>query len=190
MAEVPSPVERLLGDYGGANAQTDRLTIVNQPVNVANFLLHPSTINQFDRKHFTGKVNEDGNKHLQRFLPMSNTLKIDGHTEEAKKLRMFPFALAEEAEEWFYSLPAGSITTWEEMEKAFMNEYFPASMFVNDLKIKTKQLIDTAAGGSTNFSTATGIKKIIEVIAANEHMELYDRCQRKPRRGYRFKAGN
>ncbi|XP_050897522.1 uncharacterized protein LOC127104379 [Lathyrus oleraceus] len=55
-------------------------------------------------------------------------------------------------------------------------------MFVNGLKIKTKQLIDTAASGSTNFSTAIGIKKIIEVIAANEHMELYDRCQSKPER--------
>ncbi|XP_050896758.1 uncharacterized protein LOC127103550 [Lathyrus oleraceus] len=53
-------------------------------------------------------------------------------------------------------------------------------MFMNGLKIKTKQLIDTAVDGSTNFSTATGIKKIIEAIAANEHMELYDRCQSKP----------
>ncbi|XP_050901426.1 uncharacterized protein LOC127108096 [Lathyrus oleraceus] len=119
---------------------------------------------------------------------MSNTLKIDGHTKEAKKLGMFSFTLAEETEEWFYSLPARSITTWEEMEKAFLNEYFPASvflrkryeMFVNGLKINTKQLIDTAAGGSTNFSTSSGIKKIIEAIAANEYMELYDRCQSKP----------
>ncbi|XP_050889367.1 uncharacterized protein LOC127094593 [Lathyrus oleraceus] len=139
---------------------------------------------------------------------------------------MFLFTLAEEAEEWFYSLPVGSITSWEEMEKAFLNEYFPASvflrkryeilnfkqkdgetlgdnykrlkivlvacpthnmdpteqmhMFVNGLKIKTKQLIDTTADASINFSTATGIKKIIEVIAANEHLELYNRCQSKP----------
>src|SRR4051812_17088077 len=134
---------------------------------------------------------------------------------------MFPFTISEDAEEWFYSLPAGSITTWQQMETTFLNEYFPASVyirkrydivnfkqkegeshgdaykrykrllvacpthnmdhteqmqvFVNGLKIKTKQLIDTAAGGSTNFSTATGIKKIIEAIAANEHLELYDR---------------
>ncbi|XP_050916511.1 uncharacterized protein LOC127131643 [Lathyrus oleraceus] len=53
-------------------------------------------------------------------------------------------------------------------------------MFVSGLKIKTKQSIDTAAGGSTNFSTTTGIKKIIEAIVANEHMELYDMCQSKP----------
>lgn len=52
-------------------------------------------------------------------------------------------------------------------------------MFVNSLKIMTKQLIDTAAGGSTNFSTATGIKKIIEALAANENLELYERCVSK-----------
>ncbi|XP_050890877.1 uncharacterized protein LOC127096336 [Lathyrus oleraceus] len=130
MGENPPPPKRLLGDYGGANAPTGRLTIVDQPVNVANFQLHPSTINQLERKHFTGKVNEDANKHLQRFLTMSNTLKIDGHTEEAKKLRMFSLTLAEEVKELFYSLPADSITSWEEMEKAFMNEYFPASVFL------------------------------------------------------------
>ena len=53
-------------------------------------------------------------------------------------------------------------------------------MFVNGLKINTKQLIDTAASGSTNFSTATSIKKIIEAIAANENLELYDICTSKP----------
>src|SRR3954469_4888449 len=225
MGEVPPP-ERLLGDYGARNTPGGRITIVNQPVNVPNFQLHPSTITQLERKPFTGKVNEDANKHLQRFLTMSTTLKIEVHTEEEKKLRMFPFTLVEELEEWFYSLPAGSITSWEEMEKAFLNEYFPGSVFlrkrneilnfkqkegeplgdaykrfkrilvacpthnmdhteqmqvfVNGLKIKTKQLIDTAAGGSTNFSTATGIKKIIEAIAANEHLELYDRSVSHP----------
>src|ERR1043165_6054555 len=112
------------------------------------------------------------------------------------------------------------------METAFLNEYFPASvfmrkryeilnfkqkegeslgdsfkrfkrllvacpthnldqteqmqMFANGLRIKTKQLIDTATGGSSNFSTATGIRKIIEAIAKNEHLELYDRVTSKP----------
>src|SRR3954468_9380079 len=112
------------------------------------------------------------------------------------------------------------------MEKGFLNEYFPASVFirkrydilnfkqkegqplgdsykrfkrilvacpthnmdkteqmqvfVNGLRMKTKQLINTAAGGSTNFTTASGIIKIIEAIAANEHLELYDRCASKP----------
>ena len=53
-------------------------------------------------------------------------------------------------------------------------------MFVNGLRIKTKQLIDITAGGSSNFSTTTGIKKITEAIAANEHLELYDRVASNP----------
>ena len=53
-------------------------------------------------------------------------------------------------------------------------------MFVNGLKINTKQLIDTADGGSTNFSIATSIKKIIKTIAENEHLELYDWSVSKP----------
>lgn len=36
--------EKLLGDYGRANFPNSRLTIVNQPVNVPNFQLHPTTI--------------------------------------------------------------------------------------------------------------------------------------------------
>jgi hypothetical protein len=43
-------------------------------------------------------------------MTMTTLLKIEGHSEEAKKLVMFPFTLSEDAEEWFYSLPAGSIT--------------------------------------------------------------------------------
>ena len=130
MAAAPPPVERLLGDYGGANAPPGRMTIVNQPVNVAHFQLHPSTIRQLERRPFAGKINEDANKHLQRFLTMTTSLKIEGHSEEAKKLVMFPFTLSEDAEEWFYSLPAGSITTWQQMETTFLNEYFPASVYI------------------------------------------------------------
>src|ERR1051325_10156555 len=202
------------------------MTIVNQPGNVAHFQLHPSTIRQLESKPFAGRINEDANKHLQRFLATTTSLKIEGHSEEAKRLVMFQFTLTDDAEEWFYLLPPGSITTWQEMETTFLNEYFPASVFirkrydivnfkqkegeslgdaykrfkrcltacpthnmdateqmqnfVNGLRLKTKQLIDTAAGGSTNFSTATGIRRIIEAIAANEHPELYDRTVNQP----------
>ena len=99
MGENSPPPERLLGDYGMTNALGGRLTIMNQPVNVPNFQLHPNTINQLERKPFLEKINEDANKHLERFLTMSTTLKIEGHAEEAKKLRMFPFTLSEDAEE-------------------------------------------------------------------------------------------
>ena len=61
-----------------------------------------------------------------------------------------------------------------------MDQTEQMQMFVNGLRINTNQLIDTAVGGSSNFTTATGIKKIIEAIVANEHLEMYDRATSKP----------
>lgn len=77
MGENPPPPERLLGDYGMTNASGGRLTIMNQSVNVPNFQLPPSTNNELERRPFSVKINEDANKHLQRFLTVSTTLKIE-----------------------------------------------------------------------------------------------------------------
>lgn len=77
------------------------------------FQLHPTTIRQLEKRPFTEKINEDANKHLQRFLTISTTLKIEGNSEEVKKLRMFSFTLSKDTDEWFYSLAVTSITTWE-----------------------------------------------------------------------------
>ena len=63
---------------------------------------------------------------------MSDTLKIEGHSEKAKKLIIFLFTLSKDAEEWFYSLPARSITTWEQMENTFLDEHFPASVYIRE----------------------------------------------------------
>jgi hypothetical protein len=60
-----------------------------------------------------------------------------------------------------------------------MDETEQMQMFVNGLRIQTRQILDSAAGGSANFATATGMKKIIEAIASNEHLELYDRVSSK-----------
>src|SRR3954465_5089823 len=125
MAADPPPAERLLGDYGRANALLGRMTIVNQPVNVAHFQLHPSTIRQLESKPFSRRINKDANKHLQRFLITTTSLKIEGHSVEAKRLVMFPFTLSEDAEEWFYSLPAGSITTWQKWKPLFLTSTSP-----------------------------------------------------------------
>ncbi|XP_050909254.1 uncharacterized protein LOC127123031 [Lathyrus oleraceus] len=197
MADAPPPVERLLGDYGGANAPLGRMTIVNPPVNVAHFQLHPSTIRQLERRPFSGKINEDANKHLQRFLTMTTSLKIEGHSEEAKKLVMFPFTLSEDAEEWFYSLPAGSITTWQQMETTFLNEYFPASIYIRkrydivNFKQKEGESLGDAYKRLSNSLTQQLVaqpilqqplvlKRLSKAIAANEHLELYDRSVSQP----------
>ncbi|MGZ7362298.1 retrotransposon gag family protein, partial [Streptococcus pyogenes] len=50
-----------------------------------------------------------------------------GVTEEQIKLRAFPFSLGDDAKDWLYYLPSGTVTTWNEMKRMFLERYFPAS---------------------------------------------------------------
>ncbi|GJV67655.1 reverse transcriptase domain-containing protein [Tanacetum coccineum] len=53
-----------------------------------------------------------------------------GETQsEAVKLLIFPFSLCDEAKTWFNDLNEESITSWEQMGRAFINRFFPPSLF-------------------------------------------------------------
>ncbi|KAL7597396.1 hypothetical protein Lser_V15G31293 [Lactuca serriola] len=45
--------------------------------------------------------------------------------EDQIKLRAFPFSLQDSAKEWLYDLPPGSVTTWNELARMFLDKYFP-----------------------------------------------------------------
>lgn len=80
---------------------------------------------------FHGFVGEDPNKHLKEFHVVCSNMKPIGISEEQVKLRAFPFSLADNAKEWLYYLPSGTITTWNEMKKLFFEKYFPTSKATN-----------------------------------------------------------
>ncbi|XP_023634278.1 uncharacterized protein LOC111829417 [Capsella rubella] len=67
---------------------------------------------------------EDPLDHLDEFDRMCGLTKINGVSEDGFKLRLFPFSLGDKAHQWEKSLPAGSITTWEECKKAFLSKFF------------------------------------------------------------------
>ena len=52
---------------------------------------------------FCGKAHEDVNAHLQYFLEIYSTFTIKGVSQEAIRLRLFPFSLLGKAKQWFYS---------------------------------------------------------------------------------------
>ena len=70
---------------------------------------------------------EDPNLHLSVFLEVCDTLKINGESIDAIRLRLFPFSLRDKARAWLHSLPPGSISTREELTKAFLAKFFPPS---------------------------------------------------------------
>ncbi|XP_020271670.1 uncharacterized protein LOC109846842 [Asparagus officinalis] len=52
---------------------------------------------------------------------------MNGVSDDAIKLRLFPFSLRDKARPWLQSLPPGSITTWDQLSEAFLTKYFPPS---------------------------------------------------------------
>ncbi|KAF7844338.1 uncharacterized protein G2W53_001243 [Senna tora] len=62
--------------------------------------------------------------HILNFLDVCDTFKQNGVSQEAAKLRLFPFSLRDRAKWWLNSLPADSITTWEDLANKFLAKYF------------------------------------------------------------------
>jgi Retrotransposon gag protein len=65
--------------------------------------------------------------HLAVFLEIYDTYKSNGVSDDALRLRLFLFSLRDKARAWMHSLPAGSITTWDQLTEVFLTKYFPPS---------------------------------------------------------------
>ena len=76
-------------------------------------------------------ASEDPYKHLKELHVVCTSMKPTGVTEDQIKLRAFPFSLKDSAKDWLYYLPSGSIKTWNEMKRLFLEKYFPASRAAN-----------------------------------------------------------
>nr|GEX39980.1 reverse transcriptase domain-containing protein [Tanacetum cinerariifolium] len=71
---------------------------------------------------------DDANKHLDKFLHVTQSIKVNGVTDDTLCLYLFPHSLTHHATAWFDRLPRNSITTFEQMAKMFLGKYFPPSM--------------------------------------------------------------
>ena len=64
---------------------------------------------------------------LQIFLEICDTLKYNGVSNDALRLRLFPFTLKDKVRAWLKSQPPGSFTNWDDLARAFLAKYFPPS---------------------------------------------------------------
>lgn len=97
------------------------------------------TANDFGLKHhmiqqvqnscqFHGLPGDDANKHLDKFLTVTLSMKQNGVSDDALRLSIFPYSLTHHATAWFDRLPKNSIHTFDEMVAKFLTKYFPPSM--------------------------------------------------------------
>ena len=69
---------------------------------------------------------------------------------EVIQLQLFPFSLRDMAITWFNSLPHESVNTWEELMRAYFNEFFIPSL----LSEQRREITNSKHGGDENMYTA------------------------------------
>ena len=109
----------------------DRPSMVTPPVirrptiQENNFELKSITLQLLQGIQFHGLAHEDPNAHILNFLEVCDTVKYNGVSDDAIRIRLFPFSLKEKAKHWLISEPPDSITSWDDLLENFLARFFP-----------------------------------------------------------------
>ncbi|KAD6454135.1 hypothetical protein E3N88_08841 [Mikania micrantha] len=100
--------------------------ILLPPIPNENSWQIPSYImNAINNAQFSGRDDEDAPAHLAKLTRICGTFNLQGATNDAIFLQLFPFSLSGRAATWLDSHPPGSFTTWVSLRDAFLKKYFP-----------------------------------------------------------------
>src|SRR5262249_17668767 len=120
--------QRTMMDYAKPSFDGTNSSITRPVVAANTFEIKPAIIQMIQNTvQFGGLPNEDPNAHLASFLEICDTFKANGVSNDAIRLRLFPFSLRDRAKGWLNTLPSGSITTWDGLAEKFLTKYFPPS---------------------------------------------------------------
>ncbi|GJY90718.1 zinc finger, CCHC-type containing protein [Tanacetum coccineum] len=145
---------RTLGDYSKPSHESYRNTI-ELPVGNNVVSLRSDTIRLVQNGcSFHGLRSEDPNQHLKHLLKLVDSLDLNGENRERTRLHLFQFSLRDQASNWLERLPAGSITTWEDLTTRFLAQFFPPErttkllqIFYDHVDNTIQKTIDYVAGG-------------------------------------------
>ncbi|XP_021749509.1 uncharacterized protein LOC110715249 [Chenopodium quinoa] len=118
------PRTKSLLEYGIPDTTTGFLSsIVRPPVTAQSFELKPQFIQFISNDSFAGSSNNCPVTHIDSFLEKCDTMKLNGVTDDAIRLRLFPFSLRDRAREWLRDEGIGSFDTWDKLAKAFLVKF-------------------------------------------------------------------
>ena len=118
--------DRPMRNYAMFNPELIQSCIVRPEISATYFEFKPmmfqmlQTIGQFE-----GFPHEDPHEHLKQFLEVCSNFIIPGVSEDAFRLKLFPYSLKDKAKSWLNSLEPNSIHSWNEMAEKFLSKYFP-----------------------------------------------------------------
>ena len=104
--------ERALRDYAVPSIIGSNSSIRRPPIAANNFEIKPAIIQMIQTSvQFGGLATDDPNAHITNFLEICDTFKHNGVSDDAIRLRLFPFSLRDKAKGWLNSLPQETIST-------------------------------------------------------------------------------
>ncbi|WZY86756.1 hypothetical protein YC2023_033140 [Brassica napus] len=102
--------------------------------------LHPAYISLVGQHYFYVFPHEDSTSHLETFVDLASTIKCNGVSEDYYFCKLFPYSLAGDAAHWLKKLPLGSLTTWNDIRYAFLNEFLYDA--AANLEIETRYRVE------------------------------------------------
>ena len=113
---------RTLREYFMANIYTPTSCITRPDVRANQFEIKASIIQMLPSFH--GLSNEDPHSHLDDFLEICSTVRINNFGDDVLRLTLFSFSLKDKAKHWLKALDTVQIITWEGMQREFLKKYF------------------------------------------------------------------
>nr|GEU77609.1 hypothetical protein [Tanacetum cinerariifolium] len=99
------------------------------PIQAEDFGLRHHMIQQVQNTcQFYGLPGDDANRHIDKFLEITQHMKQIRVSDDALCLSLFPYSLTHHAIAWYDRLPNNSIYSFDDMMRKFLSKYFPPSM--------------------------------------------------------------
>ncbi|CAA7056354.1 unnamed protein product [Microthlaspi erraticum] len=127
----------------------DRNPIHPPPPARNDYEIKPQIIALVRQNQFNGLPAEHPLDHIENFEEICSTTRSNGVSADYLKCKLFSFSLGDKASRWLKSLPAHSITTWDEYKAAFINHFY-----TNKINFCEKQDLHFRQGNNESFYEA------------------------------------
>nr|GEV84979.1 reverse transcriptase domain-containing protein [Tanacetum cinerariifolium] len=116
--DLPATALQTMEELCQPNLNGQGRPIASIAIQATNFGLKNDMIQQVQNScQFHGLPGDDANKHLDKFLHVTQSIKVNGVSDDAFRLYLFPHSLTHHDTARFDRLPRNSITAFEQMAK-------------------------------------------------------------------------
>ncbi|GJZ01657.1 reverse transcriptase domain-containing protein [Tanacetum coccineum] len=92
---------------------------------------------------FHGLPSDDANRHIDKFLEVTQHMRQNGVSDDALRLSLFLYSLMRHATAWYDRLPRNSIHSFDEKMRKFLLKSFPPSMDTSATQDETSRTISS-----------------------------------------------